>query len=302
MDENGRTCYASPSNHRLLGYAPEELVGRYGVDLAHPDDRPRLEAVFTQLRQDPDRPVTVKHRFRAADGSWRMLETTMQNRLDHSTIRGWVVHSRDVTDRDAIHAELHRTQQHLRRLQIHPHFIRNVLYTIQMQLLSDPEAAAEAIASLGELLRLSYAHVDTPLVPLEHEIRFVERYVDLYRLRFPARITATFDVPDVVRSVQVPSLLLQPLVENALRHGLLPSEGGHLTVRASRTGDRLRLAVIDDGVGLSDLSDGAEGVGLSATRMRLRQMYGDRATVHLDAAPSGGTIATIILPFRIGGR
>lgn len=297
LDVNGRVRYVSPSNYTLLGYAQEDLVGQNGFDLVHPDDRPRLEETFETLREDPDTPITLKHRFRAADGSWRVLESTLQNKLDHADVRGWVIHARDVSDRDRLHAELGRTQQHLRRLQLHPHFVLNVLHTIQAQLLSDPEAAAETIADFGDLLRLSYAHVDSPMVPLGHEVEFVERYVALYQHRFDDPIGATFEVPEDLRSVLVPTLLLQPIVENALRHGLRPAQGGRLTVKAQRIDDQLRLTVLDDGVGLAEVPTGEEGLGLSTTRTRLRQVYGPEATLRLEAAPDGGTVATVVLPF-----
>ncbi|HKL88674.1 MAG TPA: histidine kinase [Salinibacter sp.] len=299
MGANGRIRYLSPSNERLLGYEIADLVGQNGFDLLHPDDRPLLDDAFEQLRRNPDEPVTLTHRFRAADGAWRTLESTLQNKLAHPVLSGWVVHSRDVTDRDTLHAELERTRQTLRRLQLHPHFVLNVLHTIQTQVLADPEAAAETIADFGDLLRLSYAHVDTPMVPLGHEVDFVERYVDLYRHRFGTPITATFDVPDSLRTIPVPSLLLQPLVENALLHGLRPAQGGRLTVRARSRDEQLRITVLDDGVGIQAAENRSdEQVGLATTRTRLRQMYGTRASLQVNGASSGGTIATIGLPLE----
>jgi PAS domain S-box-containing protein len=297
LEADGRTRYVSPSNERLLGYALHDLVGTNGFDLVHPDDRPRVEEALDRLRREPDGSVTLKHRFRTAAGAWRVLETTLQNKLAHPVLRGWVLHARDVTDQDTLHAELERTQQTLRRLQLHPHFVLNVLHAIQTQVRSDPVAAAETIADFGDLLRLSYAHVDAPVVPLGHEVDFVQRYVDLFRHRFDDPVTATVDVPDALREARVPSLLLQPLVENALLHGLRPARGGRLAVRARRHGDRLRLTVLDDGVGLRVETDpggdpaGSGGrMGLSTTRTRLRQMYGARATLRLDSGADGGTM------------
>lgn len=303
LDASGCTRYVSPSNERLLGYTHDDLVGTNGFDLVHPDDRARLDEVLDQLHCDPDRSVTLRHRFRTADGEWRTLESTLQNKLEHPLLRGWVVHARDVTDQNTLHAELEQTRQALRRLQLHPHFVLNVLHTIQNQLLTDPEAAAETVAHFGDLLRLSYAHVDSPMVPLGQELDFVERYVDLYRRRFDDPITATFDVPDALQEVLVPSLLLQPLVENALLHGLRPARGGRLTVRAWRRGDRLHLTVLDNGVGV-DAPTGTNGtgepgaprIGLSTTRTRLQQVYGAEATLDLAPAPEDGTVVTIVLP------
>lgn len=292
---DGRIRYASPSNSQILGYSPDDLVGRIGFDLVHPDDRPHVDETVEALRREPNTPVTFEHRFRAADGSWRRLETTMHNKLNHPAIRGLVIHSRDVTDKDALHVKLQHAEQRLQRLQLHPHFVLNVLQSIQTQLLSDPDAAANTIADFGELLRLSYQHVDDTMTPLGHEIDFLKQYVDLYRHRFSHDIVTTFDIPDDLRLVEVPSLLLQPLVENALRHGLQPSNGGHLLVRARQPDGELELSILDDGVGLGDgVAD--DGVGLSTTHRRLNHMYGDRAHLDVSTAPSGRTLATIKIP------
>lgn len=296
LGADGRVRYASPSNDPLLGYAQDDLVGQNGFDLVHPEDRPRLERVLDRLRRRPGGSVLFKHQFRVADGSWRTLETTIQNRLDHPVVHGLVIHARDVTDQDALHAELGRARQQLRRLQIHPHFVLNVLQAIQEQVLSDPDAAAETIVQFGDLLRLSYEHVDAALVPLGHEVEFVERYVDLYRHRFPEAVEATVDVPDALRTVLVPTLLLQPLVENALKHGLRPAQGGGLEVRARRRGETLRITVRDDGVGGAEAAGADDGTGLSVTRTRLRQHYGAGASLRVEEGPEGGTVATVVLP------
>jgi PAS domain S-box-containing protein len=296
LDADGRVRYASPSNYALLGYTQDDLTGRDGFALVHPDDRPRLTRVRRRLHQRPETPITFAHQFRVADGTWRTLETTLQNRLGHPVIRGLVVHSRDVTDRDKLHAELGRAQQQLRRLQIHPHFVLNVLQAIQEQVRSDPDAATETIVQFGDLLRLSYAHVDAALVPLGDEVEFVERYVALYRHRFPESVQATIDVPGALRPILVPTLLLQPLVENALTHGLRPARGGGLAVRARRRGNTLRITVRDDGVGGAEDAGEADGIGLSVTRTRLRQHYGAAASLRIEAAPEGGTVATVVLP------
>lgn len=295
MDVNGRIRYVSPANSRILGYSADELVGRIGFSLVHPDDLSTVESMVETVRQNPGSSITRRHRLRTSNGSWRRLETTMQNMLDHRAIQGLVVHSRDITDRDVLHAELAEAKQRLQRVQLHPHFVLNVLQTIQTQLLSDPDVAADTIAEFGELLRLSYEHVDDRMAPLGHEIDFVVRYIDLYRHRFSHEIEAAFEIPDDLRPVPVPSLLLQPLVENALRHGLEPAQGGHLSIRARRVGDTIRLSIVDDGVGITE-SPNDDGVGLPTTRKRLEQIYGPVATLEIAARPEGGTVVTVDLP------
>lgn len=298
LDPNGWALYASPSNRRVFGYEADALVGLNGFDLVHPDDHPALKRVLADIRNDPDRPITFAHRFRAADGSWRAVETRLQNRLAHPAIQGLVVHSRDTTIRERLRDQLRQARADLRRLQLHPHFVLNALNAVHSQLPSEPDAAAETLVHLADLLRLSYAHVDAPLVSLGTEVAFLERYVDLYRLRFPGCLRATFAVPDTVRSVLVPSLLLQPLVENALRHGVLPAGGGELVVRARHIGTLLHLDVLDTGAGMASEPAEEVGIGLRATRERLRHTYGPEASLSVRPRPEGGTAATVRLPFH----
>ncbi len=195
---------------------------------------------------------------------------------------------------------LARAQLEALRLEIHPHFLFNTLNSIAALIrVKDSSRALEMLLGLSELMR---ATVDGPrdhLVPLATEIDFVRRYVDLQRARFADRLDILWDVDPAALSVPVPTLLLQPLVENAIRHGTAPqSRRSAVTIAARVEGTRLRVRVSDDGVGLPagfDLSRDA-GTGLSNTTSRLRQLYGALASFGVRPAEGGGTVAEVLLP------
>jgi two-component system, LytTR family, sensor kinase len=195
---------------------------------------------------------------------------------------------------------LARAQLEALRLEIHPHFLFNTLNSIAALIrVKDNSRALEMLLGLSELMR---ATVDGPrdhLVPLATEIDFVRRYVDLQRARFADRLDIRWDVDPAALSVPVPTLLLQPLVENAIRHGTAPQpRRSAVTIAARVEGTRLRVRVSDDGVGLPagfDLSRDA-GTGLSNTTLRLRQLYGALASFGVRPAEGGGTVAEVLLP------
>jgi LytS/YehU family sensor histidine kinase len=138
-------------------------------------------------------------------------------------------------------------------------------------------------------------------VTLESELDLVRQYVSIQQMRFSDRLTVTIDVAPDALSAQVPHLLLQPLVENAIRHGIAPREApGHVRIPAGRSGDRLCLQVEDDGLGLGETrpSTAGAGLGLSATEARLRHLYGGGASLKVASRAPTGVIATIDLPFH----
>ena len=199
-----------------------------------------------------------------------------------------------------LEVELARAQLDALRLEIHPHFLFNTLNSIAALIrVKDNGQALEMVLGLSELMR---ATVDGPrdhLVPLTTEIDFVRRYAELQRARFADRLEIAWDVDDTASAVPVPTLLLQPLVENAIRHGAAaPARRCRVTISAGLDSGRLHLRVSDDGVGLPagfELSRDA-GTGLSNTASRLRQLYGSKASFEVRPAPGGGTIADVILP------
>jgi len=183
--------------------------------------------------------------------------------------------------------------------QIQPHFLFNTLNTVSALMHRDVEAADAMIARLGDLLRQSIETVDVQEVALAHELDFLRKYVDIEQARFQDRLTVTFDIDPDTQECPVPNFLLQPLVENSIRHGIGPRPGpGHVWVTATRAGDILRIEVRDDGVGVdaARLSDLEHGVGLSNTRSRLAHLYGDRHRFVVTSPSQGGLSVLIEIP------
>jgi len=187
------------------------------------------------------------------------------------------------------------------RTQLHPHFLFNTLNSLMPLIGTRPEEAERMLRKLGELFRGSLART-SPLTTLRDEIDFVTGYLDLQRARYGARLQVEVSADAGLDGAAVPPLILQPLVENAIRHGLSPRPGpGHLEIRAGRSRDRLVLEVLDDGLGLH--ATGQPGVGLANSGKRLRQLFGDEQRLELSSRPGGGTTARIEIPFTLlGGR
>ena len=212
-----------------------------------------------------------------------------------------------------LEAELSRAQLATLRARLQPHFLFNTLQSIAMLIPRDPDAARRMTVSLGDLLRAAFARADGQEVPLGDELALVRAYLDIEAQRFRDRLRVRWLAETAPADALVPDLLLQPLVENALRHGLWPRPGqGELTIRASVEGaaaaadwePRLVLEVEDDGAGLPPAwaDGGQDGVGLGATRARLLALYGPTAGLRVEPAPHGGTRARVWLPLRLDGR
>jgi sensor histidine kinase YesM len=192
------------------------------------------------------------------------------------------------------------------RSQLNPHFLLNTLHTLLGLVRREPELAERALERLGELtyygLRLHRQGVDQ--VSLREEWSFVTGYLDIERLRMGDRLRLDLDGDAEVMDCLVPPFALQPLVENAVLHGVAPrKEGGRVSVTARRQGDRLRLEVCDDGPGLPSgprANGNGSGVGLQLLRERLAMLYTDRAGLRLDAAGENGLRATLDLPLERG--
>jgi signal transduction histidine kinase len=185
--------------------------------------------------------------------------------------------------------------------QLRPHFLFNTLNAIAELLHTDPKRADRLLLSLAVLLRRSFAAGERQEVSLAEELRFVEEYLAILGARLDDRLHVTIDVSAEVRDAMVPSFLLQPLVENAIRHGIerVPG-GGTLAVIGRRDDTRLRLEVRDDGAGLNAprrASDGS-GLGVRTTRERLKHLYGDGQTFELVPLTPRGTTAIVTLPLR----
>ncbi len=187
------------------------------------------------------------------------------------------------------------------RMQLQPHFLFNTLNAISTLVHRDAHAADEMIGNLSDFLRLTLETADQQEVPLRQELDFLDRYLAIEQVRFGDRLRVTREITPEVLSALVPSLILQPLVENAIRHGLEPSrQAGLLTISANRADGLVRLVVRDNGVGLkpTPAASGREGIGLANTRARLRELYGEAARLELKDGPAGGLAVEISLPFH----
>ncbi|MEO8335449.1 MAG: histidine kinase [bacterium] len=183
---------------------------------------------------------------------------------------------------------------------LQPHFLFNTLQGISTLLHRDPHGADRVLGHLSMLLRGTLQMSARPEIPLAEELALLEEFIAIAETRFGDRLTVVRSVPDEVRRARVPALVLQPLVENALDHGVARKSGASvITIAATRDGGRLRLMVSDDGAGLSP--ERREGIGLGTTRARLDAMYGADAAMAISPRGDGGTIVELMLPWRTEG-
>ena len=186
--------------------------------------------------------------------------------------------------------------------QLHPHFLFNTLHTISALMHRDPEAADAMLAQLSDLLRLTLERVGTQEVALKEELDFLAKYLEIEQTRFGERLQIKLDIHPDTLDAAVPNFLLQPLVENAVRHGIAQKiGGGRVEISARRDGDELVLVVRDTGPGLSPEKRTAlyTGVGLANTRSRLQHLFGDRHRFEFDEPAGGGLAVRIAIPFAL---
>jgi hypothetical protein len=184
------------------------------------------------------------------------------------------------------------------KMQLQPHFLFNTLNMIAELVHEEPDKADAMLISLSGLLRLTIETAGEQELPLRRELEFIERYLTIMHARFEDRLKFQLGIDPATHAALVPTFLLQPLVENAVEHGLGPRmAGGLISIRARRVGDLLHLCVADNGVGLNGIKRGPEGLGLGNTRNRLREMYGEAGRLELQ--DTGGLIVEISLPFHL---
>ena len=196
-------------------------------------------------------------------------------------------------------AQLSQAQLRALRMQLNPHFLFNTMNTIAMLVRKqESEEAVRTLAGLSDLLRYVLEDTRTHEVPLRQELEFVERYLAIEQIRFADRLEISIDADPDTLDAHVPNLLLQPIVENAIRHGIARRAAASLVqVTARKLDENLLLTVRDDGPGLA-AGRLTEGVGLGNSRARLRQLYGELQSLELRDLQPQGTIATITLPFH----
>ncbi|WP_420454690.1 sensor histidine kinase [Rubrivirga sp.] len=208
-----------------------------------------------------------------------------------------------LADRVRLEAQLTEARLSALRMQLNPHFLFNTLNAVSALVERDPAGVRTMIARLSSLLRRVLDDDGATEVPLRDELAFLRDYLDVQRVRFQGGLDVDEAIgPDVLDAL-VPPLVLQPLVENAVGHGVRRIEGGvgHVRLSARREGDRLVLAVEDNGPGLAggDGAGGSGGVGLKNTRARLDALYGDAGTLSVRDRVGGGVVAEVALPYRL---
>ena len=201
-------------------------------------------------------------------------------------------------ERQSIELEKRLAEARLQALQmqLNPHFLFNTLHAISALMHSDIAAADRMLIRLSELLRYALHSTKAQKVPLHQEISFLRRYLEIEETRFGARLKVDIDIPADALEIQVPNLILQPIVENSIRHGLEPHPlPGRLVVSGELLNGSLILKVSDNGVGFS-ASEMKEGVGISNTRARLEQLYGNQFEFEMLPQSTGGTLTRLVLP------
>jgi two-component system LytT family sensor kinase len=290
---------------------PEALMDGEKVELAPSDPlRARLPVLNVEFLVPVDSAGQVTHLLLVSPGSnrpalvsndlnyLRTVATQCGNRFD--ALR----RERESAERRTREALLLRqvTEAELRALrsQINPHFLFNSLNTIADLIVKDSARAEEMTLRLSEVFRYVLAHSNRSLTSVQDELEFLRTYLSIEEVRFRDRLRVDIEATPETAREQIPSLILQPLVENALKHGLAPKPGpGHLWVSAAFEGNRLRLQVEDDGVGLNGTGPGGphqNGVGLSNIAERLKTLYRDRASMEIEPREAGGSRVTLLIP------
>ena len=189
------------------------------------------------------------------------------------------------------------------KMQLHPHFLFNALHSISALQMTDGEGAQRMTALLGDFLRMTLRDLDRQEVPLHREFEFLRRYLAIEHMRFGSRLRFSVEAAAEILDAAVPQLILQPIVENAVRHGIAPYGcGGEIAVSAARDTDRLLLTVQDSGPGILEerlQAPAAAGLGLSNTRARLSQLHGTAQHLTLENLAGGGFRVQIEIPFHV---
>jgi len=205
-----------------------------------------------------------------------------------------------------LRAQLAQAQLEALKMQLHPHFLFNTLHSISALLNQDVEAARRMISRLGDFLRLTLENAGTQEVTLQQELEFLNGYLEIERIRFQDRLTTLVKVDPDLLDHHVPNLILQPIVENALRHAIANSNGGRIEILVEPNNGMLRIQVRDNGPGLRLVTPIGEttkhGVGLANTKARLDRLYGKAHRLDLANEPAGGLVVTMELPRSKGGE
>jgi sensor histidine kinase YesM len=198
-----------------------------------------------------------------------------------------------------LETQLTRAQLDALKMQLHPHFLFNTLNTISVLMEEDVGAANEMLLRLSDLLRAALKNNEAHEVTLEEELQFLEKYLQIEQARFQDRLKVRIDPAPETLTAYLPNLILQPLVENAIRHAVAPRATETLIeIRSHKHDGHLHLSVSDNGEGMMDHATPTNGIGLRNTRARLEKLYGSNQDFRLETASGGGVHISIIIPFR----
>ncbi len=212
------------------------------------------------------------------------------------------MYHRQKSETSELQARLAEAELAALKMQLQPHFLFNTLNAISVLMNEDVEKANQMLVRLSEFLRLTLDSSGRQQVALKQELEFLERYLEIERIRFADRLRVKIDVEPATLDARVPNLILQPLVENAIRHGIAPrAKGGRLDVRARRNKGKLELEIRDDGPGMAEQSAPSgprNGIGLANCQARLAQLYGEEHAFKHGTSSDGGFFVLLTLPFE----
>jgi len=233
---------------------------------------------------------------------WEMMTYWAIVGLSHALL--YYRESRDRAWRTAqLEAKLAEAQLQALQQQLQPHFLFNTLHAISTLMHRDVEAADRTLTRLSDLLRMTLENIGQPTVTLKSELDFVSKYLEIEQTRFADRLIVRFDIPAETLDALVPTLLLQPLIENAIKHGVARKSGaGHIDVQARSDGEKLRIEITDDGQGLTEdaLTALQKGLGVSTTRARLLHQYGADFRFEFHRQVEGLKVV-VAVPLRLEG-
>jgi sensor histidine kinase YesM len=202
-----------------------------------------------------------------------------------------------------LEAQLAQAQLQALKMQLHPHFLFNTLHSVSALVHKNPDAAERMIARLGDFLRMTLENSGAQEVSLQQELDFLKCYLEIEGIRFEDRLAVQLAIEPETLDARLPNLILQPIVENAIRHGISPrTSGGRIEIEARRLNGTLQIQITDNGPGLPlDSNSGRivkEGIGLANTQARLKQLYGDNHGLDLSNTAKGGLSVILEIPFR----
>jgi len=200
-----------------------------------------------------------------------------------------------------LEARLAQSRLQVLKMQLHPHFLFNTLNAISELTHRDPDAADRMLTDLSDLLRMSFENLEVQEVSLQQELEFLKKYIEIEQMRFHDRLTVELAIAPETLDATVPNMILQPLVENAIKHGISPrASGGRIDIATARNNGHLEITVSDNGLGIPfhDTDGLNEGVGISNTRRRLKHLYGDKHRFEIASGSEHGVTVSLEIPFR----